>query len=242
MAASQPMIEIPLGAAGISTVERSIRWTPDSGHSKLAWAAPGHGSPPGAVATRSPPADQRFELLQRLVASGLIHRSPSCFQLPWRSGRARRKRLCTLPGLASMRLRSPARSEPRSDPRSAGRASRVGAPDEAALYVARADDQIAASNDMRVVIERLIARLAEDDRAQALGAGSKLGVCDWPADRLDRNGWRRAHLKGRSYASLLFHRRAAGTCHRRALREVRPCRRPRAFSARPRSSRGSPAG
>ncbi|MGH2868684.1 MAG: TetR/AcrR family transcriptional regulator [Solirubrobacteraceae bacterium] len=38
----------------------------------------------------------------------------------------------------------------------------VGALDEAALYVARADDQDAARNDMRVVIERLIARLAED--------------------------------------------------------------------------------
>jgi AcrR family transcriptional regulator len=38
----------------------------------------------------------------------------------------------------------------------------VGALDEAALYVARADDQAAASNDMRVVIGRLITRLAPD--------------------------------------------------------------------------------
>lgn len=38
----------------------------------------------------------------------------------------------------------------------------VGALDEAALYVARADDRDSASRDMRIVIARLIARLAED--------------------------------------------------------------------------------
>jgi AcrR family transcriptional regulator len=38
----------------------------------------------------------------------------------------------------------------------------VGALDEAALYVARADDQTAASNDMREVIARLITTLAQD--------------------------------------------------------------------------------
>jgi AcrR family transcriptional regulator len=38
----------------------------------------------------------------------------------------------------------------------------VGALDEAALYMARADDQLAARNDMRVVLARLIARLAQD--------------------------------------------------------------------------------
>jgi AcrR family transcriptional regulator len=38
----------------------------------------------------------------------------------------------------------------------------VGALDEAALFVARADDQAAATNDMRVVITRLVAQLAED--------------------------------------------------------------------------------
>jgi AcrR family transcriptional regulator len=37
-----------------------------------------------------------------------------------------------------------------------------GALDEAALYVARADDQAAALKDMRIVIARLIARLAQD--------------------------------------------------------------------------------
>lgn len=38
----------------------------------------------------------------------------------------------------------------------------VGALDEAALYVARAEDQTAATEDMRVVITRLIAQLAGD--------------------------------------------------------------------------------
>ncbi len=38
----------------------------------------------------------------------------------------------------------------------------VGALDEAALYVARADDQAAASEDMRIVLRRLISQLAQD--------------------------------------------------------------------------------
>ncbi len=38
----------------------------------------------------------------------------------------------------------------------------MGALDEAALYVARADDQDVAGNDMREVITRLIASLAQD--------------------------------------------------------------------------------
>jgi AcrR family transcriptional regulator len=38
----------------------------------------------------------------------------------------------------------------------------VGALDEAALYVARAEDQVAAGNDVRVVVERLITQLAKD--------------------------------------------------------------------------------
>jgi AcrR family transcriptional regulator len=38
----------------------------------------------------------------------------------------------------------------------------VGALDEAALYIARADDRAAASRDMRIVIARLIAQLAQE--------------------------------------------------------------------------------
>lgn len=38
----------------------------------------------------------------------------------------------------------------------------VGALDEAALYVARADDQAAASEDMRIILRRLISQLAQD--------------------------------------------------------------------------------
>ena len=51
-AASQPMILIPLGASGISTVERSTRWAPESCHSMVARASPGQGSPPGGIASK----------------------------------------------------------------------------------------------------------------------------------------------------------------------------------------------
>ena len=49
LAASQPMIETPSGTSS-STVDRSIRWAPDSCHSKIARPSPGHSSPPGGVA------------------------------------------------------------------------------------------------------------------------------------------------------------------------------------------------
>jgi hypothetical protein len=45
------MIEIVLGAAGISTVERATRWAPERCHAIVARASPGHGSPPGGIAS-----------------------------------------------------------------------------------------------------------------------------------------------------------------------------------------------
>ena len=58
-AASQPMIEIPSGASGISAVERSTRWAPESCHSMVDRASPGQGSPPGGIASsvHSPTSD-----------------------------------------------------------------------------------------------------------------------------------------------------------------------------------------
>lgn len=45
------MIEIPLGASGISTVERWTTWAPESCHSIVARASPGQGPPPGGIAS-----------------------------------------------------------------------------------------------------------------------------------------------------------------------------------------------
>ena len=51
LAASQPITQMPSGASGISTVERSsTNWLP-SNHSKVARASPGQGSPPGGIAS-----------------------------------------------------------------------------------------------------------------------------------------------------------------------------------------------
>src|SRR5918998_4726174 len=46
------MIEMPLGASGMSTVERSTRCAPESCHSIVARASPGHGGPSGGLASR----------------------------------------------------------------------------------------------------------------------------------------------------------------------------------------------
>src|SRR6266540_24915 len=45
------MIAMPSGASGISTVHRSIRNVRPSSHSKLTRPPPGHGGPPGGVAS-----------------------------------------------------------------------------------------------------------------------------------------------------------------------------------------------
>src|SRR5262249_3241538 len=46
------MIAIPSGASGISIVQRWIRNVLPSRHSKLARSSPGHGGPPGGVASK----------------------------------------------------------------------------------------------------------------------------------------------------------------------------------------------
>src|ERR671917_1108119 len=46
------MIETLSGASGISTVERATRCAPESCHSIVARASPGHGGPPGGLASR----------------------------------------------------------------------------------------------------------------------------------------------------------------------------------------------
>src|SRR5215210_1372432 len=46
------MIEMPSGASGISTVERSTRCAPESCHSIVARASPGQGGPSGGLASR----------------------------------------------------------------------------------------------------------------------------------------------------------------------------------------------
>src|SRR5215210_4339626 len=46
------MIEMPSGASGMSTVERCTRCAPESCHSIVARASPGHGGPSGGLASR----------------------------------------------------------------------------------------------------------------------------------------------------------------------------------------------
>src|SRR5919112_5707925 len=46
------MIEMESGASGISTVERSTRCAPESCHSIVVRASPGHGGPSGGLAWR----------------------------------------------------------------------------------------------------------------------------------------------------------------------------------------------
>src|SRR3712207_4934887 len=46
------MIEMESGASGISTVERAPRCAPESCHSIVACASPGHGGPSGGLASR----------------------------------------------------------------------------------------------------------------------------------------------------------------------------------------------
>src|SRR5262249_37031041 len=45
------MIAVPSGASGRSTVQRSTRNAPPSSHAKRTRPSPGHGGPPGGVAT-----------------------------------------------------------------------------------------------------------------------------------------------------------------------------------------------
>src|SRR5829696_1781243 len=46
------MIEMESGASGISTVERATRCAPESCHSIVVRASPGHGGPSGGLASR----------------------------------------------------------------------------------------------------------------------------------------------------------------------------------------------
>src|ERR687890_1156122 len=47
------MIEMESGASGISTLERTTRCAPESCHSIVVRASPGHGGPSGGLASRA---------------------------------------------------------------------------------------------------------------------------------------------------------------------------------------------
>src|SRR5215203_5506455 len=73
------MIEMELGAPGISTVERCTRCAPESCHSIVVRASPGHGGPSGGLASRvhSPTSGS-----SRFSASSAVGWSNACLLPP----------------------------------------------------------------------------------------------------------------------------------------------------------------